>query len=182
MHACYTSLKKMKVSEHRYLLAFYLRASLLACIIFTPLGSSRVYNILAHHIGLIMSRKRSVAEVLPELQHLPRRDLLSVLKRIRDHSEELLSCATDSYRGLTDDYHANFDLVSCADVFPYADKPGSFNMEYDDPCLLVQHVLTHCTKLAQRWVIALRDVRSGTASNPWRAVVGYDEFLSLIHI
>ena len=73
------------------------------------------------------------------------------------------------------DFHANFDSVSCAELFPYASKPGNFNMEYADPCLLAQFVLTRCPRLAQRWCSALRQ-HKGTASNPWRCIVGYDEF------
>ena len=119
--------------------------------------------------------KRSLPDVFPELRTMPRKALESLRRRIKDDAEELLSWGS-SYRQLTMDYHANFDLVSCEELFPYVDKPGNFKMEYAEPGLLVQHVLTHCPKLAGKWDRALRETGHGAASNPWRTVLGYDEF------
>ena len=41
--------------------------------------------------------------------------------------------------------------------------------------LLCQHVLSHCPKLAERWIRLLQS-HPCTAANPWGIVVGYDEF------
>ena len=126
------------------------------------------------HSSMAPKRKRSLYEIFPELQHMARKELVSFLKRVADNREEMESTYS-SYWGLDKDFHANFDLVACSDMFPYADKPGGFNMEYADPGLLVQLVLTKCTKLAQRWVTALRH-HKGTPSDPWSCILGFDEF------
>ena len=119
-------------------------------------------------------RKLSVVKTFPELQNVPRLQLVSLLKKIQANIDEVQQVPANKI-ACANDYHANFSVVSVAEVFPYADKPGGFNMEYDDPCLLVQHVLAHCPKLARRWVAGLQN-GSGTASNPWHTIIGFDEF------
>ena len=49
-------------------------------------------------------------------------------------------------------------VVACTVQFPCAadsKKPGSFALEYADPGLLCQHVLSHCPKLAETWIRSL---------------------------
>ena len=108
---------------------------------------------------------------------MARSDLSSLLRRIKDNAAALESFG-DSYRALTEDYHANFDMVVCSDQFAYtaeSKKPGSFTLEYAEPALLCQHVLSHCPKLAVVWIRTLQS-HPCTAANPWGIVLGYDEF------
>ena len=121
--------------------------------------------------------KRSLPEDFRELRTMPRKDLSSLLRRIKERANGLESFGS-SYRKLTDDYHANFDMVVCSEQFAYtaeSEKPGAFTLEYADPGLLCQHVLSHCPRLAEKWIRSLQS-HPGTAANPWGVVVGYDEF------
>jgi len=51
-----------------------------------------------------------------------------------------------------------------------------FQLEDADPGLLIQHVLSESTTLAQEYVDAL-SIHPGTQGNPWRLVVGFDEYV-----
>ena len=121
--------------------------------------------------------KRSLPEEFRELRTMPRKDLVSLLRRFKANADELDSFG-DSFRALTEDFHANFDMVVCREQFAYtveSGKPGSFTLEYADPGLLCQHVLSHCPRLAEKWIRSLQS-HPCTAANPWGLVLGYDEF------
>ena len=121
--------------------------------------------------------KRSLPQCFRELRTMRRSDLSSLIRRLKDNAASLESF-DDSYRALTEDYHYNFDMVACSDQFAYtaeSKKPGSFTLEYADPSLLCQHVLSHCPKLAETWIRSLQS-HPCTAANPWGIVLGYDEF------
>ena len=49
-------------------------------------------------------------------------DLSTLLRRLKDNAAALQSF-DDSYRALTEDYHANFDMVVCRDQFAYTAEP-----------------------------------------------------------
>ena len=103
---------------------------------------------------------------------MPRSDLSSLLRRLKDHATALESF-DDSYRALTEDYHANFDMVVCSDQFAYtaeSKKPGSFTLECADPALLCQHVLSHCPKLAEKWI---RPLQSHPCTTAWYKIGSY---------
>ena len=120
------------------------------------------------------NKRICVGEVFPELLHCTRRNLQSLLRRIKDNPDALTHLHHSS-ESLSLEYRANFNLVRCSEVYPYSDKPGNFEMHYADPGLLAQLMLTKCEPLAKRWVTALR-THPGTSSNPWHVVIGYDEF------
>ena len=121
--------------------------------------------------------KRSLPEEFRELRTMRRTDLSSLLRRLKENPAAIESFG-DTYYSLGKDYHKNFDMVACSDQFDYtaeSKKHGSFTLHYADPALLCQHVLSHCPKLAERWIRSLQS-HPCTAANPWGIVVGYDEF------
>ena len=113
--------------------------------------------------------KRKVHEIFPELRHLPRRQLLSLLSSLKEGIE-----LNDNYYGrdLLSQYYEHFDRVSCEETFPLADSDKTFTLKYADPGLLVQYVLSQSPTLAS----VFADKLQGASRGHWKVIVGFDEF------
>lgn len=119
--------------------------------------------------------KLNLNAVLPELRHLPRKDLLNLIKRLRDDRCDLDTLGT-SKRAYADQFHFNFDQCCCHDEFRLIKNPvETGKAEYVEANLLLQHVLSCCPLLAERCVKALEDHPS-TPANQWHCILGFDEF------
>ena len=173
----------IQISECRYMINIL--AKLATCVHVLHGSSLSLHSWLPLPPCILMApkrqrrdgHKRSLPEEFRELRTMRRTDLSSLLRRLKENPAAIESFG-DSYRALTKDYHKNFDMVACSDQFAYTAESkmhGSFTLEYADPALLCQHVLSHCPKLAERWIRSLQS-HPCTAANPWGIVVGYDEF------
>ena len=118
------------------------------------------------------SSKRLQASEVPGLQHLPRRQLLELLRAIRNAPREAANITAGN---MDHDLHEHFDAVRCEERLQYADKPGEFVWEFAEPTLLTQYVVSRRPLLASRYVDALQKYPC-SADRPWRCVVGFDEF------
>ena len=114
-----------------------------------------------------------------ELVGMPRRQILALLKKVRDG--QIDATGNLHIKSIDADYNFRFERVSVTHVFeldPAKAKAGEapFQLEVADPGLLIQHVLSESTTLAQEYVDAL-SIHPGTQGNPWRLVVGFDEYV-----
>ena len=80
------------------------------------------------------------------------------------------------WRTIDSAFHENFDSVSNVERFPYAAQTGDFELESANPCLLVQLLHQKSAMLRRRWDVALQRHGKGTERDPWRVVLGFDEF------
>ena len=88
------------------------------------------------------------------------------------NAEGLLASST---RSIDASFHEKFDSVSYIERYQYAKKAGAFELETADPCLLVQLMLARSAALERRFATGLQRHR-GTERDPWRLVLGFDEF------
>ena len=116
--------------------------------------------------------RKSIYTECPELQNLPRRKLVSLIKRIKlaCDSGDVSMIGSHHEKSLDEQLHRHFDNCARKEIF------DGFAMEFADPGLLVQHILAQCPRLAQRWALALQEPCAATVSNPWHCIVGFDEF------
>lgn len=106
---------------------------------------------------------------------MPREQLLDMLKKLHGDREIAADARSYTQRAWTEDFHRNFDAVATQESYKYSKKPGSFDLEFAEPGLLIQHVLSESPRLARAWVAALgKQPCSPTA--PWKCIIGYDEF------
>ena len=123
-------------------------------------------------------RKRTLkryADELPELAHLPRKQLLQLLTRLKDGSCDLdnLGTSTDYYDS---SFHYHFDQCCCSDEFRLITAPAKTQkLEYLDATLLMQHLLSCCPDYADEFVETLKRHPSSPA-NQWHCIMGFDEF------
>jgi hypothetical protein len=83
-----------------------------------------------------------------------------------------------SERTLLIDYHAVFDTISCVDEFAYIGRETeSWSLEYLEPSLLVQTILSQNATASEYFALALAQYE-GTKMNPLSCVIGFDEFQS----
>ena len=76
------------------------------------------------------------------------------------------------------DYHAVFDTISCVDEFAYIGRETeSWSLEYLEPSLLVQTILSQSPTASEYFALALAQYE-GTKMNPLSCVIGFDEFQS----
>ena len=119
-------------------------------------------------------RKQPLTVEIPALSRLTRRDLSNLLSRISKDPQLLETASSTSY-SLHESYIALYRLIACSESFPYAEKEGAWLLEFADPGLLVQQVLSQSQALARRFVAALQK-GLGTREAPLHTIVGFDEF------
>ena len=110
------------------------------------------------------------ADELPELAHLPRKQLLQLVKRLKDGSCDLdnLGTSTDYYDS---SFHYHFDQCCCSDEFRLITALAKTQkLEYLDATLLMQHLLTCCPEYADRFAETLQRHPSSHA-NPWHCII-----------
>ena len=127
-------------------------------------------------------RKRNADSLIcniDELVGMPRKQILGLLKKIRDGKIDTTHgvCADN----IDADRHFRFESVSMSQTFeldPEKAKRGDiqFLVEVADPGLLIQHVLSESSTLAQEYVDAL-GIHPGTRERPWRLIIGFDEYV-----
>ena len=110
-----------------------------------------------------------------ELVGMSHIQILTLLKQIRDGKIDVAGKLHS--KGIEANYNFRFERVSVTHVFELdLAKAKAFKLEVADPGLLIQHVLSESTTLAQEYVDAL-SIHLGTQRNPWRLIVGFDEYV-----
>ena len=109
--------------------------------------------------------KKRFTDELPELAHLPRKQLLQLLTRLKDGSCDLdnLGTSTDYYDS---SFHYHFDQCCCSDEFRLITALAKTQkLEYLDATLLMQHLLTCCPEYADRFAETLQRHPSSHANH-----------------
>ena len=91
-----------------------------------------------------------------------------------------ITCALDelgtSKKFYDKKFHFNFNECCCHDEFTLINNPvKTGRADYVDAGLLLQHLLSCCPLLAERFVKALKDHPS-SPDNPWDCALGFDEY------
>ncbi len=109
-----------------------------------------------------------------ELRDVPRDKFLQFVRTLHDNPTLLDNPA--SARRFKQDLFHRLDSVLVSDTFALQNGGGTFTLESCDPGELVQLTCLCAPKLAQLYWSANAE-KSCSRDRPWRAIIGFDEFL-----